>query len=534
MVAKGLSVSVGAITGKLAFTKETADSFAAQGYSVVFCTNRPWESIGIRESDGLLLLNGTMHSLGSRMARSLGKCGVALVGECSPSQFSIHRDANELYLSNGGILVAGDELTLDGFTGNIYAGTMDMASGCTDPDYHRIMEWANMYKQLNVLAQTGSYKDAQKAAEHGADGIGLCCTDYMISSKECKLWASAALISQDLSHIMEFLNKAQPFHEEEVLKVIALMPQKQVSFRLLNSPLNFLPILPHSIINNGSDAPDMSTTYAARNQHCPSSNIAFSTSQSYDEFQDLSHLLSMDLQSVYTSVRDMRETSFLGFCGSRWCVVYPEVVAMQTRAIIGAAITATKSGHTLGKIEILFPLVVSDNEIECIAPILKDAAEMVMHERGMKLEYHIGVSLEGPRCCIKADSIVKECAIDFVTFNTNRLTQLIYGFSEVDTGRFLNTYMNKHILATNPFKSIDRRGVGAMMELGINKIRDASSVHNKKPKLKIGICGEQGADPYSVAYYNGLKVNNISVPPTKISVAKISAAQAYIKENPTH
>ena len=501
---------------------EAAKKAYEQGKHVILCRQEtsPEDIVGLRCATGVLTMRGGMTSHAAVIARGMGKS--AVTGACGSGMAITHPTGTETHyataeaecqaieehsrlvckLQNGRevLLKSGDIITLDGASGIVYQGTMPMVAAGRDDDYQTILAWADKYKRMSVLANAETAADVARAVEMGAEGLGLCRTEHMFFAEDRIDFMRAMILSSTVEQRREILNQMLPLQRADFLAIFRLCPGKQVTIRLLDPPLH--EFLPSPL---GSDADKYK-----------------------EEVKALANRLKMSEDQCHDRIRALSERNpMMGFRGVRLSVVQPEITEMQTKAMVGALFDANQEGLVLPRVELMLPLVCTDHEVEVVAPVIKNAAAATVAEvakvSGLTFTYRIGTMVEVPRACLRADAIASEGDISFVSFGTNDLTQLMFGFSRDDAGSFLPDYMERHLLANDPFASIDVRGVGAIMRTAVQKIRRAN------PGCKIGVCGEHGGDPKSIRFFDDLGLDYVSCSPYRIPIAKISAAQCHIE-----
>jgi len=387
------------------------------------------------------------------------------------------------------LLRKGDVVTLDGSTGNVYQGEVPTIQAGEDADYRKVLSWADKYKRMKVFVNAETPDDVEKAVKFGAEGLGLCRTEHMFFQHDRIKLMRGMILSQTKEEREEYLSKMEVFMREDLKKVFSMMAGKEVVIRLLDPPLHeFLP------------------------------------SKEEDIFA-LADSLSMDRNACLERVQSLHEANpMLGFRGCRISIIYPEITAMQTRAIISAAIEVQQNEKINVKPEIMIPLVCTDHEIEFITPTIRAAAKEVCEKYNTDIDYKVGTMLEVPRALARAKAIAKEGDVEFVSFGSNDLTQLMFGFSRDDAERFLPTYLNRHILTFDPFITIDERGLGPLMRAAVKDCQRTDS------RITLGVCGEHGGDPDSIHFFDKIGLNYVSCSPYRVHTAKIAAAQAHIKE----
>ncbi|MBE5746349.1 MAG: pyruvate, phosphate dikinase [Clostridiales bacterium] len=482
-IATGLPASPGAGVGKIAFTSERAVEMAKNGDKVILVRlETSAEDIeGMHNSQGIITCRGGMTSHAAVVARGLGTPCVAGV-----SNITINDENTQVEMS-GKIYKEGDVVSIDGATGNVYDGAVPTTSPELNEDFKTVMGWAKKYKKLGVRANADTPKDAKTAFDFGAEGIGLVRTEHMFFDADRILPMRKMIVSTTEEDRVKALNELLPMQREDFVKLFVAMNGNPVTIRYLDPPLHeFLPKTEKDEID-----------------------LAAATNVSLDK-----------LREIMNSLHEFNP--MMGHRGCRLSITYPEIAKMQTRAVIEAAIKVCKDGINV-KPEIMIPLVCSKNELEYVKNIVDETAKEVMKEQNYSLDYLVGTMIEIPRAAVLADSIAE--AAEFFSFGTNDLTQMTYGFSRDDAGKFLNEYYDKKVFEQDPFVRVDEDGVGALVKMGVEKGRKT------KPNLKTGICGEHGGEPSSIEFFHKAGLSYVSCSPYRIPIAILASAQAAIKND---
>jgi pyruvate,orthophosphate dikinase len=480
-VAKGLPASPGGATGVAVFSADEAVKVEAGGKKVILVRREttPEDIHGMRVAEGILTELGGMTSHAAVVARGMGVCAITGCGELRVSvQEGIATAAD------GTVIRRGDLLTLDGASGEVMLGDVPKVEASTSDDFQTLLSWADKHRRLKVRANAETPEDAAKARELGAEGIGLCRTEHMFFASDRIDHMRAMILSTDRKERKRHLAKLQEFQHADILELYRVMDGLPVTIRLLDPPLH--EFLPH----DQADA------------------------------EALAERLGKDPKEIIQARNDLAEVNpMLGFRGCRLSVVYPEITRMQVRAIIGAALQAREEGLSPYP-EIMIPLVVNVREIRLISEIIDRGIAKVTKEKSVSLRYKIGTMMETPRACLGADRLAS--AVEFMSFGTNDLTQMTYGFSRDDAGRFIPQYLNAKIIEDDPFVSLDQRAVGRLMRMAVQESRQV------KKGIKYGICGEHGGDPRSIRFCHDLGLDYVSCSPYRVPVARIAAAQARV------
>ncbi len=479
-IAAGLPASPGAACGKIAFTAEEAVERAKKEPIILVRLETSAEDIeGMHAAKGILTGRGGRTSHAAVVARGMGRCCVA-----GCSALVINEEAKTVTI-NGKTYSTGDYLSLDGSTGNIYEGQIPTTEAAIAGYFGRIMEWANEVRRLKVRANADTPEDAATARKFGAEGIGLCRTEHMFFAEDRISAVREMIVSSTREQREKALAKLLPMQRSDFEKLYEAMGEYPVTIRFLDPPLHeFVPTRKEDI-------------------------------------QALAKEMNMSYEKLNEIIESLHEFNpMLGHRGCRLAVTYPEIAEMQTRAVIEAALNRKAKGYNVIP-EIMIPLVGDLKELKYVKEIVVQTAEAVMAERGEKIEYHVGTMIEIPRAALTAGDIAKEA--DFFSFGTNDLTQMTYGFSRDDAGKFLEAYYDKKIFEQDPFQKVDQIGVGRLMKLAIADGRAT------RANLKCGICGEHGGDPSTVEFCDSIGLNYVSCSPFRVPIAILAAAQAAIK-----
>ena len=481
---KGLGASPGAACGKAVFTADDAVAWAGRGEKVVLVRleTSPEDISGMKSAQGILTVRGGMTSHAAVVARGMGTCCVSGCGDI------VMDEANKKFTLGGKTFHEGDEISIDGTTGNIYEGLIPTVDATIAGEFGRIMAWADKYRRLRVRTNADTPTDAKKARELGAEGIGLCRTEHMFFEAD-RIAAFREMICSDTVEGREAaLEKILPYQQGDFEQLYEALEGTPVTIRFLDPPLHeFVP-----------------TTE--------------------EEIQKLADAQGKSVQAIKDIITGLHEFNpMMGHRGLRLAVTYPEIAKMQTKAVIRAAINVQKK-HPDWKVvpEIMIPLTSEVKELKFVKNIVVETAEAEIKAAGADLHYEVGTMIEIPRACLTADEIAKEA--DFFCFGTNDLTQMTFGFSRDDAGKFLNAYYDTKIFESDPFAKLDQNGVGKLMEMAIKLGRPVN------PKLHIGICGEHGGDPSSVEFCHRIGLDYVSCSPFRVPVARLAAAQAAIAE----
>jgi len=480
IIAKGLPASPGAATGRVVFNAEDAQDWRSRGEKtlLVRIETSPEDIGGMEAAEGILTSRGGMTSHAAVVARGMGKCCVSGCGHLNVSYQQRCIKVGDLTIREG------DWLSLDGSTGDVILGRVPTVPPSITGGFGTIMEWADEIKKLEVRTNADTPKDARAAREFGAKGIGLCRTEHMFFEGDRIKAMREMILSKEEKGRRDALKKLLPMQRNDFYEIFKVMSPYPVTIRLLDPPLHeFLP--------------------------------------SEDENQRaMADELGLDFMEVRTRVESLREVNpMLGHRGCRLAITYPEITQMQARAIIEAACLVKKEGLDVDP-EIMVPLVGTENEFVHQKNIIDEVAQIVQNEQGININYKVGTMIEIPRAALVADRIAEEA--EFFSFGTNDLTQMTYGYSRDDSGVFLEDYISKDILKHDPFKSIDRDGVGQLVRIGLERGR------RRRAGLKVGVCGEHGGDPYSIEFFHDAGLDYVSCSPYRVPIARLAAAHANI------
>nr|MCR4843258.1 pyruvate, phosphate dikinase [Eubacterium sp.] len=481
---KGLGASPGAACGKVVFTADDAVEWAKRGEKVVLVRleTSPEDITGMKSSQGILTVRGDMTSHAAVVARGMGTCCVSGCGDIAMDE------ANKKFTLAGKEFHEGDEISIDGTTGNIYGGLIPTVDATIAGEFGRIMGWADKYRRLKVRTNADTPQDAKKARELGAEGIGLCRTEHMFFDED-RIAAFREMICADNAEEREkALDKIQPYQQKDFEALYEALEGTPVTIRFLDPPLHeFVP----------TEEEDIAKLAAAQGKSVER------------------------VKEIITSLHEFNP--MMGHRGCRLTITYPEIARMQTRAVIRAAINV-QNKHSDWKLcpEIMIPLVGDVKEFNFVKAIVVETADEEIKNAGSSITYEVGTMIEIPRACLTADDIAKEA--DFFCFGTNDLTQMTFGFSRDDAGKFLESYYDTKIFENDPFAKLDQDGVGKLMDMAIKLGRPVNS------DLHIGICGEHGGDPSSVEFCHKIGLDYVSCSPFRVPVARLAAAQAAIAE----
>ncbi len=480
---RGLGASPGAACGQVVFTAEDADAWKSAGKKVILVRleTSPEDITGMKASQGILTVRGGMTSHAAVVARGMGKCCVSGCGDINMDE------ENKKFTLGGKVFHEGDYISIDGSTGAIYDGIIPTVDATISGNFDIIMGWADEYRAMKVRTNADTPADAKKARELGAEGIGLCRTEHMFFEAD-RIAAFREMICSDTAEEREIaLSKILPYQQGDFEALYEALEGLPVCIRFLDPPLHeFVPTAEEDIVT-----------------------LAKSQNKSVEE-----------IKAIISSLHEFNP--MMGHRGCRLAVTYPEIAKMQTTAVIRAAINVQKkhSDWTV-KPEIMIPLVGDVKELKYVKSVVIETAEKEIKAAGVKLDYEVGTMIEIPRACLTADEIAKNA--DFFCFGTNDLTQMTYGFSRDDAGKFLDAYYDTKIFENDPFARLDTTGVGKLMAMAINLGKPANA------NLHIGICGEHGGDPTSVEFCHEIGLDYVSCSPYRVPIARLSAAQANIK-----
>ena len=479
---KGLGASPGAACGKIVFTAEDAENWNARGEKVVLVRleTSPEDITGMKASQGILTVRGGMTSHAAVVARGMGTCCVSGCGDIAMDE------ENKKFTLAGKEYHEGDYISIDGTTGNIYDGQIATVDAQIAGEFGRVMAWADKYRTLKVRTNADTPADAKKARELGAEGIGLCRTEHMFFEED-RIAAFREMICSDTVEEREAaLEKILPYQQSDFKALYEALEGNPVTIRFLDPPLHeFVP-----------------------------------TEEA--DIEKLANAQGKSVEEIKTLIASLHEFNpMMGHRGCRLAVTYPEIAKMQTKAVIRAAIEVKKAHSDWAvKPEIMIPLVCEVKELKFVKKVVVETADAEIAAAGIELEYEVGTMIEIPRAALTADEIAKDA--DFFCFGTNDLTQMTFGFSRDDAGKFLNAYYDTKIFENDPFAKLDQTGVGKLMELSLKLGKPVN------PKLHVGICGEHGGDPSSVEFCHKIGLDYVSCSPFRVPIARLAAAQAAI------
>ena len=483
VIGKGLAASPGAACGKVVFTAEEAKEWHARGEKVILVRleTSPEDIEGMQVAEGILTVRGGMTSHAAVVARGMGTCCVSGCGDIVVDY------ANKCFTLAGKTYKEGDWIAIDGSTGNIYGEAV--ATVPADPSsgpFGRFMAWADKYRQLGVYTNADTPRDAKQAVDFGAEGIGLIRTEHMFFEGERIKAIREMIVAENAEERKKALAKVLPYQQGDFEAIYEVMGERPVVIRYLDPPLHeFVPTKEEDIVELAKD-------------------------------------MGISVERLHEVINGLHEVNpMMGHRGCRLAVAYPEIAEMQTTAVINAAINVTKKGQYKIVPEIMIPLTTDIKEMKYVKDIVVKVADELIAASGIKLEYEVGTMIEVPRAALLADEIAQEA--EFFSFGTNDLTQLTFGFSRDDAGKFLGYYYDKKIYEQDPFAHLDQHGVGKLVETGVKLGKSV------RPKMHMGICGEHGGDPTSVEFCHNVGLSYVSCSPFRVPIARLAAAQAAIK-----
>ena len=483
VVAKGLAASPGAATGKIVFTADRAVELHNKGEKeliLVRLETSPEDIDGMNVCKGVLTVRGGMTSHAAVVARGMGTCCVA-----GCSEITVNEEEKTFKTTEGREFHEGDYISLDGSTGNIYGEKIETVAATVTGDFARLMGWADSYRKLKVRTNADTPKDAKQAYAFGAEGIGLCRTEHMFFAPDRITAIREMIVSKTPEQRSKALEKILPMQRQDFEGLYKAMEGYPVTIRLLDPPLH--EFVPHTD----------------------------------EEIDELAKDMGMSFQELKNVVDSLHEFNpMMGHRGCRLDVTYPEIGEMQTKAIIQAAINVNKQGMNVVP-EIMIPLIGDIKEMRYVKDIITRTADEVIKNSGVSLDYHVGTMIEIPRAALTADEIAKEA--EFFSFGTNDLTQMTFGFSRDDAGKFLGAYYDKRIYEFDPFNKLDQVGVGKLVKMAVELGRKT------RPDIKLGICGEHGGNPPTVEFCHDIGLTYVSCSPFRVPIARLAAAQAAIK-----
>ena len=476
-----MAASPGAASGKVVFTAEDAKKMHESGEKVVLVRleTSPEDIEGMKSSEGILTVRGGMTSHAAVVARGMGSC---CVSGCSSI---VMDEENKVFTLGGYTFHEGDEISIDGSTGKIYKGLINKVDATITGEFGRIMAWADKYRRLGVRTNADTPKDALKARELGAEGIGLCRTEHMFFEKDRIAAIREMIVSDTVEERKSALAKIEPMQQKDFEALYEAMEGYSVTIRYLDPPLHeFVP-----------------TTE--------------------EDIKLLADTQGKSVEQVKNIIASLHEFNpMMGHRGCRLAVTFPEIAEMQTKAVIKAAIEVSKRTGKMVTPEIMIPLVGEVKELKYVKNIVTKTADEIIKNANIDMIYHVGTMIEIPRAALTADEIAKEA--DFFSFGTNDLTQMTFGFSRDDAGKFLTDYYDKKIYENDPFAKLDQKGVGKLVKMASTLGREAN------PNIHLGICGEHGGDPASVEFCHNVGLDYVSCSPYRVPIARLSAAQAAI------
>jgi pyruvate,orthophosphate dikinase len=481
LLGKGLPASPGAACGAVVFSADEAEARAAKGEAVILVRieTSPEDIHGMHAAKGILTTRGGMTSHAAVVARGMGRPCVAGAGTITVDY------AAQALMAGGQILRAGETITLDGGTGEVFVGSVAMIEPQLSGDFATLMEWADGVRRMRVRANAETPLDADTARKFGAEGIGLCRTEHMFFDPSRIGAVRQMIMSETEGGRRDALSRLLPFQREDFVKLFRIMAGLPVTIRLLDPPL-------HEFLPHGSD-----------------------------EMEEVAAALGTDIATMQRRADELKEANpMLGHRGCRLGISYPEIYEMQVRAIFEAAIIVAKETGAAPHPEVMIPLVMTKRELDITRAEVKRVAEEVFAATRYHIEYSVGTMIELPRAALTADAIAESA--DFFSFGTNDLTQTVFGLSRDDAGKFMPLYVEKGIVPKDPFVSLDPDGVGALVRIASEKGRGV------KNQLKLGICGEHGGDPASINFCEGVGLDYVSCSPYRVPVARLAAAQAAL------
>ena len=483
-IGKGLAASPGAASGKVVFTAEDAKIAHEKGEKVVLVRleTSPEDIEGMKASEGILTVRGGMTSHAAVVARGMGTCCV------SGCQEIIMDEENKKFVLGGVTFTEGSEISIDGTTGKIYEGLINKVDATITGEFERIMAWADKYRRLSVRTNADTPRDAKKARELGAEGIGLCRTEHMFFKPDRIAAIREMIVSDTVEEREHALEKIEPMQQKDFEELYETMEGYSVTIRYLDPPLHeFVP----------TEEADIKL-------------LADSQGKTVEQ-----------VKNIIASLHEFNP--MMGHRGCRLAVTFPEIAKMQTRAVIKAAINVSRKLNKKIVPEIMIPLVGEVKELKYVKNVVCATADEIIKNENFDMEYHVGTMIEIPRAALTADEIATEA--DFFSFGTNDLTQMTFGFSRDDAGKFLGAYYDKKIYENDPFAKLDQKGVGKLVKMAATMGRQAN------PNIHLGICGEHGGDPSSVEFCHNVGLDYVSCSPYRVPIARLAAAQAAIKAN---
>ena len=481
-IGKGLPASPGAAAGHAVFTAEDATEWAGKGKKVILVRleTSPEDIEGMHNSQGILTVRGGMTSHAAVVARGMGTCCVSGCGDI------VMNEANKTFTLDGHVFKEGDYISLDGSTGNIYGEKIPTVEAEVGGDFGRLMAWADKYRRLKVRTNADTPHDSAVAIKFGAEGIGLCRTEHMFFEEDRIPVMREMILSTTVEARREALSRLLPMQRQDFEGIYKAMGGLPVTIRLLDPPLHeFLPT-------------------------------------KEEDIQELSRTMGVTIDKLHATIASLHEFNpMMGHRGCRLAVTYPEIAEMQTRAIIEAAVNVRRDTGLNVVPEIMVPLIGEEKELAFVKNIIDTTAKAVLAENKMDVPYMVGTMIEIPRACLTADEIARQA--EFFSFGTNDLSQMTFGFSRDDAGKFLDAYYEKKIYESDPFARLDTVGVGKLMKMSVKLGRMT------RPNIKLGICGEHGGDPSSVDFCHRVGLDYVSCSPFRVPIARLAAAQACLR-----
>ncbi|MBN2899025.1 MAG: pyruvate, phosphate dikinase [Clostridia bacterium] len=483
VITKGLPASPGAASGRVFFNSEDVVAQKEKGVKTILVRTEtsPEDIEGMVAAEGIITARGGMTSHAAVVARGMGKCCVAGCGDVRVDE------VNKVFYVYGTTYREGDFISVDGNTGTIYEGQLNTREVEMSGDFGLFMSWADEIRTLKIRTNADNPRDSRQAVDFGAEGIGLCRTEHMFFEEERIPIVREMILSKNIDERQEALERLLPFQKEDFIGIFEVMAPRPVTIRLLDPPLHeFLPHLDEDI-------------------------------------EKLAEDMRISFKELKQTVEELKEFNpMLGHRGCRLAITYPEIYEMQARAIFEAVVAVVKSGGETPVLEVMIPLVGHEKELSLLRALVIETGERVLEEAGLQLDFKVGTMIEVPRAALIADDIAKHA--DFFSFGTNDLTQMTLGFSRDDAGKFIGEYIHKEVFERDPFASIDIKGVGKLMRMAKKLGRSV------KPDLKLGICGEHGGEPDSIAFCHELGFDYVSCSPFRVPIARLAAAQAAIRE----
>ena len=484
VIATGLAASPGAGAGEIYFNADDVTKAFKAGKDAILVRleTSPEDIQGMSDAKGILTVRGGMTSHAAVVARGMGRCCV-----CGCGELTINEEAKTLTTKAGKVYHEGDTISLDGSTGCVYDGIIQSVEPTISGNFETFMEWADKTRKLGIKANADNPKDAKQACLFGAEGIGLCRTEHMFFETSRIFAVRQMIVAETVEQRKKALEKILPMQRDDFEKMFTVLNGRPMTIRYLDPPLH--EFLPHTD----------------------------------DEIKDLAKALEISFEQLKDRINSLKEFNpMMGHRGCRLAITYPEIAEMQTRAVIEAAIHVSENGIPVYP-EIMIPLVGDVKELQYVKKIVNEVADKLIKENNSSITYQVGTMIEIPRAALLADEIAKEA--EFFSFGTNDLTQLTYGFSRDDAGKFLSDYYDKQIFESDPFAKIDEHGVGQLIKMAAEKGRSVRS------NISLGICGEHGGDPSSIDFCHRVGLNYVSCSPFRVPIARLAAAQAAIREN---